>query len=502
MEDSKPSTNNKRINPCGRFVLKAQARVFVYRLYLYFNRENNNSGPLKPLRKVTERVADALEISRKTVSRILKETRSGEAVKTPAKKKPRQSPKTGLDTWNECAVRNLIYAFYERKEWPTRASLLYSLKKANLFHGEKSSLSRILHQLNFEWRKINKRKCLLEKSDIVSARCKFLRKIRSCVLESVIFVGETCINTERKKSHARDCYTKLIVTHAGSAKGFVPNCCSILKSQGTGDYHQELDADTFKKWFIKLLQNIPQNSLIVMDNSPHHSVLNDKGPTAVWRKEEIQCWLTAKNIEWTAEMLKGDLVELAITHKSRIVQYELDELAQEKGHSVCRIPPNHCELNPIELIWPQIKEKVAAAAKFSDIESLTQSAVETITSENWERAVKQTAETIELAWDKERTVEQNVEEMISIVRECLSSWQSDSDSEDTDDEELEDKDMEGDEEEEEEQEEDEEEELMEWEASCKEGERKLVKIEPRIDGKTLVNTTRELDVGKHPFFVG
>ena len=127
----------KLIRPSGRFVLKAQTRVFVYRLYLYFNRENIHNGPLISLRKVR----DALQISPQTVSRILKETRIGEAYK-----RARLNPKSpSLDNLNECALRNLIYSFYELKEWPTRASLLRSFKNANLFHGEKSALSRILH---------------------------------------------------------------------------------------------------------------------------------------------------------------------------------------------------------------------------------------------------------------------------------------------------------------------------------------------------------------------
>ena len=159
-------------------------------------------------------------------------------------------------------------------------------------------------------------------------------------------------------------------------------------------------------------------------------------------------------------------------------------------------PPSHGELNPIELIWVQIKENVAAAVKFIDIETLTQSAVESITSEDWEKAVKQTEETTELAWDKERTVEQNVEEMISTARESLSSWQidSDSDPQETDEEELEDKEMQGEEDEEEE----EEEELMDWETSCKHGEERLGNRQLGIDGESLgITTTRKLHDGKH-----
>ena len=31
--------------------------------------------------------------------------------------------------------------------------------------------------------------------------------------------------------------------------------------------------------------------------------------------------------------------------------YQVDEMAREAGHEVIRLPPYHCHLNPIELLW-------------------------------------------------------------------------------------------------------------------------------------------------------
>lgn len=36
-------------------------------------------------------------------------------------------------------------------------------------------------------------------------------------------------------------------------------------------------------------------------------------------------------------------------------KYELDEIALSMGHKVIRLQPYHCQYNPIELIWAQIK---------------------------------------------------------------------------------------------------------------------------------------------------
>lgn len=427
MADSHSQASNcKKKKKSDRTVLKSQTREFVHRLYLYFNKENENKGLLKNPKKVTERVADALQISRHTVYRIMKESRSGQPIVTPGKRRPRQGPKTGL--LDESAVRNIIYSYYERKEWPTRLKLLRTLKKANVFHGEKSSLSTILNKLNFEWKKMNKRKLLIEKSDVVSARCTFLQKITLCDSEKVIFLGETCVNVGDSIGKYA---SRLILIHAGSIHGFVPNCFHLFRSRGTRPFHKELGSDAFKNWFINLLENIPPDSVIVMDNIPLHSVVKEMTPTTAWKNNEIQDYLTKNNIEWSLDMLKGELLELAIIPKPQSVQYELDELAQLMGHTVLRIPPNHYEFNPIELIWTLIKEKVDADNKtfnLHDVEILTKSAIDSVTSDNWEKAVKHTRKIIELAWCKERMVDENMEEMIIKARERPNSKHSDSDS--------------------------------------------------------------------------
>ena len=45
--------------------------------------------------------------------------------------------------------------------------------------------------------------------------------------------------------------------------------------------------------------------------------------------------------------------------KKNPVVYKTDKIANLHGHEVIRIPVRHCELNPIELIWVQVKGFVA-----------------------------------------------------------------------------------------------------------------------------------------------
>lgn len=62
-------------------------------------------------------------------------------------------------------------------------------------------------------------------------------------------------------------------------------------------------------------------------------------------------------------------------------KYELDEIALQMGHEVVRLPPYHCQYNPIELIWAQVKGKVAknnTTFKFDDVETLLNGALDSV----------------------------------------------------------------------------------------------------------------------------
>jgi len=51
-------------------------------------------------------------------------------------------------------------------------------------------------------------------------------------------------------------------------------------------------------------------------------------------------------------------------------------------HEVIQLPPYHCQYNPIELIWAQVKNKVATknnTFKLVDIKKLTHEALDSIT---------------------------------------------------------------------------------------------------------------------------
>lgn len=95
--------------------------------------------------------------------------------------------------------------------------------------------------------------------------------------------------------------------------------------------------------------------MIVLDNAPYHSVRVEKVPTTATRKQDIIDWLHSKNIPTDDTMVKAELLHLVSLNKDEHQKYIIDELALKHNHMVLRTPPYHCELNPIELIWSQVK---------------------------------------------------------------------------------------------------------------------------------------------------
>lgn len=60
------------------------------------------------------------------------------------------------------------------------------------------------------------------------------------------------------------------------------------------------------------------------------------------------------------------------------------------GHEVLCLPPYHCQYNPIELIWAQVKSEVASknvTFKISDVEKLVNEALDAVTVDNWKKCV-------------------------------------------------------------------------------------------------------------------
>lgn len=146
---------------------------------------------------------------------------------------------------------------------------------------------------------------------------------------------------------------------AGNSDGFVEDASLIFASRKkTDDYHDNMDANLFMKWFSeKLLPNLKRPSIIILDNASYHCRLKEKIPNRNANKDEIVQFLTDRNIECSLNMMKVELLQLLETVKNAVSKrFEIDELAYHAGHRTLRLPPYHCQFNPIELVWANCKQ--------------------------------------------------------------------------------------------------------------------------------------------------
>jgi transposase len=152
----------------------------------------------------------------------------------------------------------------------------------------------------------------------------------------------------------------LIIVHAGTEKGFIPGALLIFKSnQKTGDYHKEMNSDNYMRWIKeKLLPNLLQNCIFMVDNAAYHNVLSDRCPTSASRKKNMEEWLLQYKIPFSSDLLKTELYDPIKLHKPRQKRYVLDDILSAHGHTVLRLTPYHPDLNAIENIWGDVKQWV------------------------------------------------------------------------------------------------------------------------------------------------
>ena len=102
--------------------------------------------------------------------------------------------------------------------------------------------------------------------------------------------------------------------------------------------------------------------ILVIDNAPYHSRLMDEFKRPKKRKADMKLWLTHHDIAYDERELNAELW-LKITDylkNYRGEKYFLDAQLKSQQIEVVRMPPYHCDFNPIEKCWSFRKQFVAA----------------------------------------------------------------------------------------------------------------------------------------------
>jgi transposase len=107
-------------------------------------------------------------------------------------------------------------------------------------------------------------------------------------------------------------------------------------------------------------------------------------------------------------------------------------MAYSYGHKVLRLPPYHCQFNPIELIWGitnNYYDRHIGRDGYAEnnVVDMWEEALRQITPEMWRNSVRHTEDKIKKWWDREQLLEDHVEPLIFVANTGDSSSEFDSD---------------------------------------------------------------------------
>ena len=363
--------------------LTSEEKKLIVALKEYFDRTKDDFKEQEC--PSAQKVANALGFGIATIKRIMSDYNRGISFEV-AEQAFRGRPQRVLHDSTQTIVRDYIRNANKEGAYITLEMLCRHLAE---FAPEQEfsvrTLGRSLDRWGFTFGKGVRTQRFKEKDHVVAARQSYLRrKLANRKAEGTfrpeVYLDESYVN----KNHSNDFVwyydddgpwiqkptgkgERLIIMNAITKDGWVPGAKVTFKStRKTGDYHGQMNQGIFTKWFReKLLPNIPDNSLIIMDNASYHNVLSPvSAPTPSCKKEKIRSWLDRSGIPVKDDCLKAELVQI-LTKVGPQPTYVLDEIAGEQGHEILRTPPYHPELQPIETCWGVVKNEIARNCDFT-----------------------------------------------------------------------------------------------------------------------------------------
>ncbi|OQR85346.1 hypothetical protein ACHHYP_11920 [Achlya hypogyna] len=203
------------------------------------------------------------------------------------------------------------------------------------------------------------------------------------------------------------------------------------------NYHGNFNSELFEMWFHNLCRTLAVNfgtCIIHLDGARNRKRVLNPGPANKWLKVDIQSWLKVRGVPFHAWDLKANLLKKAKAAKEP-PQYAFVKIASAYSHRVVYTPPYHPELQPIEIIWANVKNRIGAnpAKNMEDLESKLKASLEVVSSNTWEGALRKvqgfedmyiaTADD-ELLADEEEDEESDGEDDTCIVGEFLGNIES------------------------------------------------------------------------------
>lgn len=365
--------------------LSVEARETVVQLKRYFDNEKQ-VGSMVSTKDSFGRTAMALGIGVATVKRIISHhKKTGTVLTSESRESPGRRPGATCESVQVFArdfirAQNLIGARVSVEKLRLHIKDKYNIEI------DKTTLWRALKRWGFTYGVGRRRNSLKEREYVIHARRTYLREIMAnrsdsglCIRPEV-YLDETYINKNHSQrftwyqeedgpwvNKPSGVGPRLIIVNAITSAGWVDGAQLVFEAKKrTGDYHGQMNWENFSQWFkTQLLPNIPERSLIILDNARYHNVFSeDRFPKASATKEELCNWLTRNKHPWRDDMLKSELYDECVK-LAPIPEFRLDHLASSQGHKILRTPQYHPELQPIEACWAVVKNHMAEVCDFT-----------------------------------------------------------------------------------------------------------------------------------------
>jgi len=253
-------------------------------------------------------------------------------------------------------------------------------------------------------------------------RTKYINRHKKYVSEGrpIIYMDESWVNKNCRPSKAWSDGTpesvdevppgkgaRWILIGAGGRDGWIPNTFVMWKGNvKSEDYHTEMNAKVFHDWLTtRCLPNMPPNGVLVLDRASYHSELTEDSKRASFNLTKATLLLLDyyfKKNPGRTDKLYDQLMKLkktaifwlcrdAISPKKFKIFEWVKNWNAEHGTDirVNFLPIAHPQLNPIELMWNQIKTYVKKHNhdfKMQTIHELTRSKQQSLTREDWIKA--------------------------------------------------------------------------------------------------------------------
>lgn len=399
-DNCESATDNR--NGCAKNIhLGLQAKQIVLNVYRNLQEENVEQTETN----ILNRTSKLTGVCYSTVYNIVKHGISDRKVRSD------KGTIRKVSSWEVDIIRRTVYSMYKQGEVATLDSLQRNLQENTEIHASRTTIWRTLKQNGFRFGTIDKRRVIMESPRIQKLRQEYLIQMKKFRDEGrfICYVDETWYDTHDTVNkgwfdNSQECLLdvpssrgkRIIILHAGSDSGWVGEV--LLSSRNIKncnlDYHEDMTAQLFEEWFQKsLLPVLSERSIIVMDNAPYHSRQVKKLPNSNSTKAEISDFLQKNDLYYEDSYTKNQLLEVLKT-KTFQKEYVIDSMAIAAGHTVLRLPPYYCILNPIELIWSQLKDYVRRTndrPKFSEVAlNRIREAIANITPEKWKNCIRHT----------------------------------------------------------------------------------------------------------------